>query len=112
MLFVLPLYSFVLLLLKPERVQQRVTKIIPRLKNVPYEGRLKEVNLLSLSKRRMQTYLIDAFEILKVFNINIEDYLTVDQSYLTRRQKNFKIIGKIFLINEAKHFFSNRVVDI
>ena len=98
---------------KLERVQRKITKMIPRLRNISYEERLKELNLFSLSKRRMRGDLIEVFKIFKGFdNINAEDYLTVDRSNITRRRNSFKIIGKRFSSNEAKHFFFNRVVNV
>ena len=97
---------------KLERVQRKVTKMIPRVRNKPYEERLKELNLFSLSKRRIRGDLIEVFKIFKGFdNINVNDYLTVDRSNLTRNN-GYKIIGKRFTSNEAKHFFFNRVVNI
>ena len=98
---------------KLERVQRRITKMIPRLRNIPYEERLKELNLFNLSKRRMRGDLIEMFKIFKGFdNVNAEDYVTVDRSSTTRRHNSFKIIGKRFSSNEAKHFFFNRVVNV
>ena len=97
---------------KLERVQRRLTKMIPRLRNMPYEERLKNLNLFSLSKRRMRGDLIEVFKIFKGFdNIDAENYFTLDQSN-TRRRHDFKVIGKRFTSIEAKHFFFNRVVNI
>ena len=97
---------------KLERVQRRLTKMIPRLRDMPYEERLKNLNLFSLSKRRMRGDLIEVFKIFKGFdNIDAGNYFTLDQSN-TRRRHDFKVIGKRFLSIEAKHFFFNRVVNI
>ena len=97
---------------KLERVQRRVTKMIPRLRNKPYEERLKELNLFSLSKRRLRGDLIEVFKMFKGFdNLNVDDYLTVDRTHATR-SNGYKIVGKRFTSNEAKHFFFNRIVNV
>ena len=97
---------------KLERVQRRITKIIPRLRNKSYDERLEELNLFSLSKRRLRGDLIEVFKIFKGFdNINVNDYFTLDRSNVTRNN-GCKIVGKRFKTNEAKHFFFNRVVNI
>ena len=99
-------------ILKLERVQRRVTKLIPRLRNKPYEDRLKELNLFSLSKRRLRGDLIEVFKIVKgIENMNVEKYFTIDTSNTTRNN-GCKIVGKRFQTNEAKYFFFNRVVNI
>ena len=97
---------------KLERVQRRVTKMIPRLRNKPYEERLKELNLFSLSSRRMRGDLIEVFKMIRGFsNVNINDYLNIDRTGTTRNN-GYKITGKRFRSDEAKHFFFNRVVNV
>ena len=97
---------------KLERVQRRVTKLIPRLRNKPYEDRLKELNLFSLSKRRLRGDLIEVFKIVKgIENMNIEKYFTIDTSNTTRNN-GCKIVGKRFQTHQAKYFFFNRIVNI
>ena len=97
---------------KLERIQRRLTKMVPRLRNKPYEERLKELNLFTLSKRRLRGDLITLFKIFKGFtNMNPDNFLTIDRSNFTRNN-GFKIIGKRFKTNEAKHFFFNRIINI
>ena len=68
------------------------------MRNKPYEERLNE--------------LTEIFEIFYgVDNININDYVTTDLTSTTHNN-GFKIIGKRFRSNEAKHFSFNRIVNI
>ncbi len=77
------------------------------MRNSPYEERLAELNLFSQSKRRMRRDLIEVFKIFKGFyNINTEDYFTLDRPNITRKRNTFKVIGKSFMSNETKHFFN------
>ena len=86
--------------------------MILRLRNQHYEERLKGLNLFNLSKRRLRGNLIEIIEIFRSFdNIGINDYVTTDLTN-TNRNNGFKIIRKCFRSNEAKHFFSNRIVNI
>ena len=97
---------------KLERVQRRVTKMIPRLRNKPYDERLKELGLFSLSKRRLRGDLIEIFKMFRgLDNVNIHDYLNVDERNITR-SNGYKIVGKHFRSEEAKHYFFNRVVNV
>ncbi len=53
----------------------------------------------------MRGDLIEVYKIFRGFdNINVSDYFTIDRSNVTR-SNGFKIIGKRFTSNEAKHFF-------
>ena len=86
--------------------------MIPRLRNKPYDERLKELNLFSLRKRRLRGDLLTVFKIFKGFtNLKPDDNFIIDCSNITSNN-GFKIIGKRFITNEAKYFFFNRVVNI
>ena len=43
--------------------------------------------------------------------MDMEKYFTIDTSNITRNN-GYKIVGKRFQTNEAKHFFFNRVVNV
>ena len=95
-----------------ERIQRKVTKMIPRLRSKPYKEQLKELNWFSLFKHRLRGDLIEVFQIFCAFdNIYINDYVTMDFTS-TIHNNGFKIIGKRFRSNEAKHFFFNKIVNI
>ena len=97
---------------KLKRIVRKVIEIILKLRNKSYEERLKELNLFSLSKRRLRGDLIKVFKIFRGFdNININDYMTTVLASTTRNN-GFKIIGKRFRSKQSKAFFFNIIVYI
>ena len=51
-----------------EKVQKRVTRMLPDLKNMSYPERLKKLGLTILESRRLRGDLIEVFKILKSHN--------------------------------------------
>ena len=97
---------------KLERVQHRVTKMIPSLRNKSYEERLKELNLYTLTQRRLRGDLIQVFKIIKgIDNMDCSKYFTIDRSNYTRGN-GCKIVGKSFNSHESKNYFFHRVVNL
>jgi len=63
-----------------ERVQRRATKMIPKLRNISYEMRLKECGLTTLETRRLRG---DQIEVFKILN----GYENIDRNMLSRPRK-------------------------
>jgi hypothetical protein len=90
---------------KLERVQHRATKLIPQLRHLSYEDRLKELGLTTLEQRRLRGQLIETFKYLKGFN-NVSPVGLFDRDYNVRTRNNgAKLVGKRFATTIAEHFF-------
>ena len=63
-----------------ERVQRRATKMIPKLRNISYEMRLKECGLTTLETRRLRGGQIDVFKILN-------GYENIDRIFFSQSRK-------------------------
>ena len=62
-----------------EGVQKRVTKMIPKLRNISYEMRLKECGLTTLETRRLR----DQIEVFKILN----GYENIDRNIFSQSMK-------------------------
>ena len=68
-----------------ERVQRRATKMIPKLRNISYEMRLKECGLTTLETRRLRGDQIEVFKILNGYeNIDRNIFFIVKEERRTR----------------------------
>ena len=62
-----------------ERVQIRATRMIPRLKNLPYRKRLEILNLPSLSYRRKRDMIMSYKILTKIVNIGLDKFFFIEQ---------------------------------
>ena len=94
-----------------ERVQRRATKMIPNLRNMPYEERLRMLRLPKLESRRLRGEMIEVFKILKGFEkVDSRQFFHLSEVGITRNN-GLKIQVKRFRTNIAKNFFTYKVVN-
>ena len=96
-----------------EGVQRRATKLVKELKNLPYELRLKKLELTSLEQRRDRGDLIQMYKIIygledvrliKGLNFVDSDHFTRGNSLKLRRELVKNCTPRF-------NFLTNRVVD-
>ncbi len=94
-----------------EAVQRRATKMIPSLRHLCYQERLKKLKLPSLVYRRRRGDMIQTYK----FTHNIwetEDNLLTPSADVGTRGHEHKLFKERFESNTRGHFFSNRVTDL
>jgi len=94
-----------------EKVQHRFTKMIPRMKHMQYEDRLKELGLWTLEERRHRADLVEAFKIVKgLSDIPCAKFFEIDTASRTRGHC-LKLIKTRFSTSHRQHAFSQRVIN-
>lgn len=84
--------------------------MIPGLRNTRYETRLKMLGLHSLKTRRLRGQLIEVFKIINKFDNLDFDKLFSFAGGITRNN-GYKLKGKRFETEVARHFFTYSIVD-
>ena len=96
-----------------EGVQRRATKLVPELRNLPYEERLRKLGLTTLEDRRVRGDMIETYKLLTgkedvnpdiFFKISVE---RGDQELV----RGLKIYKKRWNGNRRRYFYSQRVGD-
>ena len=94
-----------------ERVQRRATNMIPKLRNISYEMRLKECGLTTLETRRLRGDQIEVFKILNGYeNIDRNILFTVKEERRTRGH-GVTLAKKQCRLDIRKFSFSQRTVN-
>jgi ribonuclease P/MRP protein subunit RPP40 len=96
-----------------ERVQRRATKMIPTLKGLNYEDRLKRLKLPTLKHRRKRGDIIQVFKIINKIDDLKQDIFFEPTPLDKTRSTGAKLYvkGNIHL-NLRKNVFSNRIVSV
>ena len=93
-----------------EKVQRRATKVVPELRNLPYEERLRELNLTTLIYRRKRTDILQVFRIKNgIDKLDFKDFFSRNTN--PTRGHKWKINKPGPDTNIRQHFFSVRVID-
>ena len=94
-----------------ERVQRRATKCIKNISHLPYEERLKYLDLPTLEYRRARGDMLQTYKIMhNIDNLNPSEIFTLDDNSRTRGHP-FKIKKQSFNLDVRKYSFSNRIVN-
>ena len=97
-----------------ERVQHRFTRMVPGIKDLPYEDRLAQLGLWSLEERRHRADLLEVFRMYKGLSLTpFSQIFTLSPVNNTRGhsakiQKNH---CSVYWTSIRRHFFSQRVVN-
>ena len=95
-----------------EGVQRRATKLVPELRELQYEERLKKLGLTTLEDRRVRGDMIETYKIITgKEDVNPSKFFTMatvrGDPQLTH---NMKIYKKRFRLDKRKYSFSQRVI--
>jgi len=94
-----------------ERIQHRFTRMIPGLKQLPYDKRLESLDLWSLEERRNRADVLEVFRMYKGWSvITLDSMFTVDTNFKTKGH-SAKIVKHRCRLEVRRRFFSERVID-
>ena len=95
---------------KVEQVQRRATKLVPTLRHLSYQDRLKQMDMPSLSYRRKRGDMIAVFKIVTGRATGIEHF-SIDNTTGRTRGHMFKLKKFHARKDVRRHRFSQRVIN-
>ena len=96
-----------------ENIQRRATKLIPGLRDLRYEKRLKECGLTTLETRRLRGDQIEVFNILNGYeNIDSNIYIILIVEIKITRGHNYTLVKKQSRLDVRKYSFSQRTINV
>ena len=96
---------------KVENVQRAATRMIPSIRHLSYEQRLRILNLPSLKHRRLRGDMINVYRLLhNMFNLDQAQFFTIDASSRTRGH-SFKLYKQQLFKDVRANVFSQRVIN-
>ena len=94
-----------------ERIQRRATKLIPKLRDLSYEERLKECGLTNLETRRLRGDQIEVLTILNGYeNIDRNMFFSLKKDSRTRGHE-VKLVKGQCRLDIRKYSFSQRTIN-
>ena len=96
-----------------EKIERRAIKLIPGLRDLRYEERLKECGLTTLETRRLRGDQIEVFKILNGYeNIDSDIILLEIKESKKSSGHNFTLVKKRSRLDVRKCSFSQRTINV
>ena len=94
-------------------LQRRATRILPELRGLDYEARLRSLKLPTLTYRRLRGDVINVYKYIHgIYRLPLADNMFEMAQYGATRGHSFKLYKHQTRLILRKHFFSQRVVDV
>ena len=95
-----------------ENVQRRASKLVPTLKNLSYEERLRRLGLPTLAYRRTRGDMIETYKILRgIYDQDVSQDISVLQDNQRTRGHNKRIFKERSRLKKRRYSFCKRVVN-
>ena len=96
-----------------ERVQHRATKLVEGMRGLPYEERLRRLNMTTLERRRLRGDMIETYKILTGRErIDVDCFFKLSSGGYSLRGHCFKLYKDRSRLAVRRNFFSQRVVGV